>query len=78
MMRLIAGVQQRYGQLPGSPDDGHVAALKQLWHLAYREASTLAFAAAFRVIMVAFIIATALVPLLRKVVPTEPSSSNGR
>ncbi len=50
---------------------GHVAALKQLWHLAYREASTLAFADAFRAIMVAFIVATLLVPLLRKVVPPK-------
>jgi DHA2 family multidrug resistance protein len=63
--------------VPGSLDDGHVAALKQLWHLAYREAATLAFADAFRAIMVAFIIATALVPLLRKVVPSKAPSANG-
>ena len=60
---------QRYGAIPGSPDAGHVAALKQLWHLAYREASTLAFADAFRAIMLAFIVATLLVPLLRQVAP---------
>ncbi len=77
MQRLVAGVQQRYGQLPGSLDDGHIAALKQLWHLAYREASTLAFADAFRAIMVAFVIATALVPLLRKVVQPAPPSASG-
>ena len=71
MNRLIAGVASRYGAMPGSVDDGHVAALKQLWHLAYREASTLAFADAFRAIMVAFVIATLLVPLLRKVVPPK-------
>ena len=61
----------RYAAIPGSLDAGHVAALKQLWHLAYREASTLAFADAFRAIMVAFIVATLLVPLLRKVVPAK-------
>jgi DHA2 family multidrug resistance protein len=73
MNRLVAGVASRYGTLPASVDDGHVAALKQLWHLAYREASTLAFADAFRAIMVAFVIATLLVPLLRKVVlPKAP------
>ena len=71
MNRLIAGVASRYGAMPGSVDDGHVAAVKQLWHLAYREASTLAFADAFRAIMVAFVIATLLVPLLRKVVPPK-------
>jgi DHA2 family multidrug resistance protein len=71
MNRLVAGVASRYGTLPASADEGHVAALKQLWHLAYREASTLAFADAFRAIMVAFVIATLLVPLLRKVVPPK-------
>ncbi len=35
--------------------------------LAYREASTLAFADAFRVIVLAFVIAILLVPLMRKV-----------
>ena len=58
---------QRYAALPGSPGAGHTAALEQLWQLAYREASTLAFADAFRAIMLAFVVATLLVPLLRKV-----------
>jgi DHA2 family multidrug resistance protein len=49
------------------PVVGHKAALEQLWHLAYREASTLAFADAFRGIMSAFIVATLLVAFLRKV-----------
>jgi MFS transporter, DHA2 family, multidrug resistance protein len=49
--------------------------LSQLCHLAYREASTLAYADAFRAIMAAFVIATLLVRLLRKVAPaTAPSS----
>ena len=61
---------ERYGALPGSPEAGHVAALKQLWQLAYREASTLAYADAFRAIMIAFVIATLLVPLLRNVAPS--------
>ena len=50
---------------------GHAAALKELWQLAYREASTLAYADAFRAIMVAFAIATILVPLMRNVAPTR-------
>ena len=49
------------------PGVGHQAALEQLWHLAYREASTLAFADAFRAIMLAFVVATLLVPFMRKV-----------
>lgn len=67
MDRLVQGMTDRYGALPGGPVIGHQAALEQLWHLAYREASTLAFADAFRAIMVAFILATLLVPFLRKV-----------
>jgi DHA2 family multidrug resistance protein len=40
-----------------------------------REAQTLTFADAFRVILVAFIITTALVPLMRKVgAPAKPSA----
>ena len=35
------------GLLAGAIDEGHRAALSQLWQLAYREASTLAFANAF-------------------------------
>jgi MFS transporter, DHA2 family, multidrug resistance protein len=71
MTRLVDAIARRYGALPGSPDAGHVAALKHLWHLAYREASTLAFADAFHAIMIAFIAATLLVPLLRQVVPAK-------
>jgi MFS transporter, DHA2 family, multidrug resistance protein len=69
MERMIAGLAQRYAAIPGSLDAGHLAALKELWHLAYREASTLAYADAFRAIMVAFVAATALVPLLRNIQP---------
>jgi len=69
MARLVDGVTQRYGALPGSADAGHAAALRQLWELAYREASTMAYADAFRAIMFAFVLATLLVPLLRNVAP---------
>jgi len=67
MDRLIAALTQRYAALPGSLGGGHVSALKELWLLAYREASTLAYADAFRAIMAAFVVATLLVPLLRNV-----------
>jgi MFS transporter, DHA2 family, multidrug resistance protein len=77
MDRLIAGLAQRYTALPGSLDGGHVAALKELWLLAYREASTLAYADAFRAIMAAFVVATVLVPLLRNVSPAKVPSADG-
>ena len=75
MTRVLDDMMTRYGAVPGSPEAGHVAALKQLWQLAYREASTLAYADAFRLIMIAFVIATLLVPLLRNVVSTGAASS---
>ena len=76
MDRLLQGTTQRYGAIPGAPDAGHAAALKTLWQLAYREASTLAFADAFRAIMLAFVVATLLVPLMRKVsAPPAPSAN---
>jgi DHA2 family multidrug resistance protein len=71
MQRLLDGITQRYAALPRSIAAGHAAALKELWQLAYREASTLAYADAFRAIMVAFAIATVLVPLMRNVAPTR-------
>jgi hypothetical protein len=58
-----------------APQGGHTAALKQLWELAFREASTLAYADAFRAIMIAFVIATFLVPLLRNIAATKPASA---
>ena len=45
--------------------------MQQLWLLAYREASTLAYADAFLAIMVALIFATMLVPFLRNVAPPK-------
>jgi DHA2 family multidrug resistance protein len=75
MVRLLHGVTERYGALPGSPQDGQQAALELLWHLAYREASTLAFADAFRVIMLAFMIAIVLVPLLRNIAAPSRTST---
>ena len=73
---LCRGDAARYAALPGNVAAGHDAALKQLWELAYREASTLAFADAFRAIMLAFVLATLLVPLLRKVGAAPAPSAN--
>ena len=75
MTRLVGDMVERYGAHPGSPQAGHAAAIKALWQLAYREASTLAYADAFRLIMIVLVIATLLVPLMRKVVPTGAASS---
>jgi DHA2 family multidrug resistance protein len=74
MARLLSGTAEQYGAIPGSPHEGQAAALKQLWALAYREASTLAYADAFRVIMVAFVVVTLLVPLMRNVKPSPAAA----
>jgi DHA2 family multidrug resistance protein len=79
LMRVVDVNALRYGVLASSPDFGHTAALKALWLLAYREALTLAFADAFRVIMLAFVVAVALVPVLRKSpLAVAPASSERR
>ena len=76
MDRFVQGTAERYAAMPGGPVAGHQAALEQLWHLAYREASTLAFADAFRAIMLAFMVATLLVPLMRKVAAPKSAGAN--
>ncbi|MGH7094774.1 MAG: DHA2 family efflux MFS transporter permease subunit, partial [Stellaceae bacterium] len=67
MERLIHGMAERYTTTLGDAASGHLAALKSLWQIAYREAATMAYADAFRAIMIAFVIATLFVPLLRQV-----------
>jgi DHA2 family multidrug resistance protein len=57
----------------GAPAATHMMALAQLWQLTLREAQTQAYADSFLAIAVAFVIATAMVPLMRKVVaPAAP------
>jgi DHA2 family multidrug resistance protein len=53
----------------GDAVHGHAAALKRLWSLTWREAQTQTYADAFLVIAVCFVVATLMVPLMRKIVP---------
>jgi DHA2 family multidrug resistance protein len=72
---LRAATSRLAGQLApllGSAVGGSAAALRQLRELAYREAATLAYADAFRAIMLACLLAACLVPLMRKV-PSAPA-----
>jgi DHA2 family multidrug resistance protein len=67
---------QHYASLLGG-DEVHAkaAAMKQLFNVAWREAQTQTFADAFLMIAICFIVATALVPLMRKVqAPKGPSA----
>jgi DHA2 family multidrug resistance protein len=77
MLQFIDGASQRYGAIPGTVDQGHAAALRALFDLAYREASTLAYADAFRVLMVGCLAAALLVPLMRKVPQAAAPTSSG-
>jgi len=78
MRQLLAGMTQRLGTTLGSPVAAHQAAFRELWQLTYREAETLSYADAFRTIMLAFIIATCLVPFMKKVAPpkTPPAEAH--
>jgi DHA2 family multidrug resistance protein len=53
----------------GDAQHGQAAALKLLWSLTWREAQTLTYSDAFLAIMICFVIATAMVPLMRRVAP---------
>lgn len=55
---------------------GHQAAIEELWSMTMREAQTLTFADTFLAIMVCFVIATAMVPLMRKVAPPAGPSAD--
>jgi len=75
MERMLHDTAARYTAAFHSAAEGHLAAVKHLSQLAYREAATMAYADAFQAIMVAFILATLFVPLLRKVAtPAAPST----
>ncbi len=76
MMRLLGSVSARYGAMPGAPGGGVPASLIQLRNLAYRQASTLAYADAFRIVMLAFVFATVLVLFMRKVTPPKAPPSD--
>ncbi len=61
----------------GSPDPAtQASALRSLWLLTFREAQTLTYSDAFLSILVCFVIATALVPLMRKVAPPKGPSAD--
>jgi DHA2 family multidrug resistance protein len=71
---LLADTTHRLGALLGSSGAGAAAALRELQGVALREASTLAYADAFRAMMIVCLAAACLVPLMRGVAqPKAPS-----
>jgi len=66
LQRVTAANAIKWG---GDAVHGNAAALKQLWSLTWREAQTQTYADAFLVIATCFVVATLMVPLMRKIVP---------
>jgi DHA2 family multidrug resistance protein len=77
-MTLLAGMTQQLSIRLGSPVASQHAALREVWAMTYREAETLSYADAFRAVMVAFILATCLMPLMKKIIPPKaPVAGHG-
>ncbi|WP_421522934.1 DHA2 family efflux MFS transporter permease subunit [Pseudomonas yamanorum] len=69
----LSGNAQLLGQ---NSLDASQFALHQLWALTWREAQTLTYADAFLMIMVCFVVAVLLVPLMRKVQPPKQPTAD--
>lgn len=77
LTELTARVGAIYSDaMGGDAVAGQTAALKQLWALAWREAQVQTFSDAFWIIFVCFVIATAMVPLMRKVAPPKAPTAD--
>ena len=78
LRNFISGSTARLAPLLGSMHAAHAATLKQLWQLGYREASTMAYADAFRAVGIICLIAACLVPLLQRVAraPSPPADAH--
>ncbi len=77
MLELLERTRATYtSAFAGNVSQADAASLKQLWSLAWREAQTQTYSDAFFLIMLAFIAAAALVPLMRKAsAPAAPSAN---
>jgi DHA2 family multidrug resistance protein len=76
MQQLLSGTSHQLGALLGSAGHGYEAAVQQLRNLAFREASTMAYADAFRAMMVTCLAAACLVPLMKGVTPPPTPSAD--
>jgi MFS transporter, DHA2 family, multidrug resistance protein len=74
MNQWLSQVGANLATLGQTGQEGITGALNQLWLLTYREAQTQTYSDAFLAIGVCFVIATAMVPLMRKVIPPAAPS----
>ena len=77
-MQFLDRAAERFAALPGTTDSGHAAALRELWQLAWQQASTLAYADAFRVLMFACFAGALVAPFMKKIaqMPTAPGAAH--
>jgi len=74
-VNLLTSAGSRYAAaFSGDPDHGSLLALRRLWALAYREALVQTFADAFLLISACLVVATLLVPLMRKAAAPKPTA----
>ena len=73
MTRTVHAIAERYAVLPAGPQMADRAALHRLWSLAYREASTLAYADAFRATLRSS--GTSKVPTINATMPARNASA---
>ncbi len=77
MQEMLQHASARYAAANGGDlVRGQAVALRQLWSLTWREAQVQTFADAFLAIGICLAIATALVPLMRKVTPAAAPSAD--
>jgi DHA2 family multidrug resistance protein len=76
MNGLLAGVAGSYSASGADALGAQAGALRQLWALTMREAMTQSFGDVYIFIMVAFIVATLMVPLMRKIAPPAAPSAD--
>ena len=74
---LLTSASGHYANtLAGDAGHGNLLALQRLWSLTYREALVQTFADAFLLIAICFVVATLMVPLMRKTVaPSGPPAA---
>jgi DHA2 family multidrug resistance protein len=66
-VNLLSSVGSHYGStFSGDAGHGNLLALQRLWSLTYREAQVQTYSDAFLLIAICFVVATVLVPLMRK------------
>jgi MFS transporter, DHA2 family, multidrug resistance protein len=76
VVNLLTSATTRYGtDFSADAAHGNLLALQRLWSLTYREAQVQTFSDAFFLIAICFVVATLLVPLMRKTAPLRAAPS---